>query len=64
MRVRPATAAAFLATTLSASVIPAAAQAADGAAPSDATFSNVVVNGGKDVVLGLATATGDFADVR
>ncbi|MGQ4375869.1 hypothetical protein ACN6K9_005675 [Streptomyces sp. SAS_267] len=55
MRVRPATAAAFLATTLSASVIPAAAQAADGAAPSDTTFSNVVVNGGKDVVLGLAT---------
>ncbi|MFI0965866.1 hypothetical protein ACH4S8_31405 [Streptomyces sp. NPDC021080] len=55
MRIRPATAAAFLATVLSASVIPAAAHAADRSAPSDATFSNVVVNGGKDIVLGLTT---------
>ena len=44
-----------LATALSAAVIPAAAQAAGRAAPSDTTFSNVVVNGGKDIVLGLTT---------
>ncbi|MFE1289801.1 hypothetical protein [Streptomyces sp. NPDC058751] len=55
MRVRPASAAAFLATVLSASVIPAAAQAAGTAAPGATTFSNVVVDGGKDVVLGLTT---------
>ncbi|MFF3891112.1 hypothetical protein [Streptomyces sp. NPDC001914] len=55
MRIRPATAAAFLATALSASAVPAAAQAADAAVPSDTTFSNVVVNGGKDIVLGLTT---------
>ncbi|MFF5145092.1 hypothetical protein ACFY6U_36180 [Streptomyces sp. NPDC013157] len=58
MRIRPAVAAVSLATGLSAltaSVLPAAAQAADRAAPSDTVFSHVVVNGGKDIVLGLTT---------
>ncbi|WP_128429874.1 hypothetical protein [Streptomyces cyaneus] len=57
MRIRPAVAVVSLATALSASVIPAAAQAAGrtAAASSDTTFSNVVVNGGKDIVLGLTT---------
>ncbi|MGQ5655714.1 hypothetical protein ACUJ8H_37810 [Streptomyces sp. EKR5.2] len=55
MRIRPATAAIFLATALSATVTPATAQAADRAASSDTTFSKVVVNAGEDVVLGLTT---------
>ncbi|MBO4254213.1 hypothetical protein [Streptomyces griseorubiginosus] len=55
MRIRPALAAVSLATALSVSVVPAAADAADRAAPSDTTFSDVVVNGGKDIVLGLTT---------
>jgi len=55
MRMRPAVAVTFLAATLSASVIPATAQAAEKAAADDTTFSNVVVNGGKDIVLGLTT---------
>ncbi|MER5436180.1 hypothetical protein [Streptomyces sp. NPDC002588] len=55
MRVRAAVAVVSLTTALSASFVPAAAQAADRAAPSDTTFSHVVVNGGKDVVLGLTT---------
>ncbi|MET8945768.1 hypothetical protein ABZX30_19840 [Streptomyces sp. NPDC004542] len=55
MRIRPTVAAVFLATALSASVIPAAAHAADRAAAGDTTFSDVVVNGGKDIVLGLST---------
>jgi hypothetical protein len=56
MRIRPAVAVVFCATALSVSVLPAAAQAADRpAASSDTTFSNVVVNGGKDIVLGLTT---------
>ncbi|MBW8796423.1 MAG: hypothetical protein JF597_23350 [Streptomyces sp.] len=58
MRIRPAVAAVSLATGLSAltaSVLPAAARAADRAAPSDTVFSHVVVNGGKDIVLGLTT---------
>ncbi|WP_371667088.1 hypothetical protein OG985_05440 [Streptomyces sp. NBC_00289] len=57
MRIRPVVTVVCLATALSASAsIPAAAQAADrSAAPSDTTFSNVVVNGGEDIVLGLTT---------
>ncbi|MEV6994445.1 hypothetical protein AB0N87_35590 [Streptomyces sp. NPDC093228] len=55
MRIRPATAAVFLATALSATVTPASAQAADRAASSDTTFSKVVVNAGEDIVLGLTT---------
>lgn len=58
MRIRPAGTAVSLAAALSAlsvSVIPAAAQAADRAASSDTVFSNVTVNGGKDIVLGLTT---------
>ncbi|MFF4540207.1 hypothetical protein [Streptomyces aureus] len=55
MRIRPAAAAAFLTTVLAASAPPAVADAADRAAPGDATFSKVVVNGGKDIVLGLTT---------
>ncbi|MFF7978655.1 hypothetical protein ACFZDK_05930 [Streptomyces sp. NPDC007901] len=58
MRIRPALAAVSLATGLSAlsvSVLPAAARAADRAASSDTVFSHVVVNGGKDIVLGLTT---------
>jgi hypothetical protein len=55
MRIRPAVAFVSLATALSASMIPAAAHAAGRAASGDTTFSNVVVNGGKDLVLGLTT---------
>ncbi|MFH8391454.1 hypothetical protein [Streptomyces sp. NPDC018036] len=55
MRVRPAATTAFLATVLSASALPAAAHAADLSSPGDTTFSKVVVNGGKDIVLGLTT---------
>jgi hypothetical protein len=55
MRIRPATAVASLTTALSVSVIPATAHAAAPAAASDTTFSHVVVNGGKDIVLGLTT---------
>ena len=56
MRFRPATVAFVSCTTaLSASVIPAAAGAADRAAVDETTFSHVVVNGGKDIVLGLTT---------
>ncbi|MFG2935880.1 hypothetical protein [Streptomyces sp. NPDC048282] len=56
MRIRPAVAAVSLATALSASVVPAAtAHAADRAASGPTVFSDVVVNGGKDIVLGLTT---------
>ncbi|MFF3335523.1 hypothetical protein ACFYWX_39330 [Streptomyces sp. NPDC002888] len=55
MRIRPAVAVVSCATAFSASMIPAAAQAEGRAASSDTTFSHVVVNGGKDVVLGLTT---------
>jgi hypothetical protein len=55
MRMRPTVAVTFLTATLSASMLPAAAHAADTAAADDTTFSNVVVNGGKDIVLGLTT---------
>ncbi|MFF7475012.1 hypothetical protein [Streptomyces sp. NPDC008092] len=58
MRIRPAVAAVSLATglaALAASVTPTAALAADRAASSGTVFSNVVVNGGKDIVLGLTT---------
>ncbi|MFG2952133.1 hypothetical protein ACGF5O_00195 [Streptomyces sp. NPDC048291] len=58
MRIRPAVAAVSLATGLSAlaaSVAPTAASAADRAAPSDTVFTHVVVDGGKDIVLGLTT---------
>ncbi|MFK0279764.1 hypothetical protein ACIQVL_04705 [Streptomyces sp. NPDC090499] len=58
MRIRPAVVALSLATALSAltaSVLPAAARAADRAAPGDTVFSHVVVNGGKDLALGLTT---------
>ncbi|WP_405988087.1 hypothetical protein [Streptomyces sp. NBC_00986] len=55
MRIRPAVSVAFLTATLSASVLPATARAADTAAADDTTFSNIVVNGGKDIVLGLTT---------
>ncbi|MEU3513991.1 hypothetical protein ABZ770_01565 [Streptomyces sp. NPDC006654] len=54
MRIRPAVTAVSLATALSVS-IPAAAHAADRAGSADTTFSHVVVNGGKDLVLGLTT---------
>ncbi|MGW2819829.1 hypothetical protein ACWC24_02330 [Streptomyces sp. NPDC001443] len=57
MRVRPAATVLSLATVLSASVIPVAAQAAGRAAADGTTFSNVVVDGGKDIVLGLTTRT-------
>ena len=55
MRMRPAVAATFLTATLSASMLPATAHAADRTVADDTTFSNVVVNGGKDIVLGLTT---------
>ncbi|WP_329264555.1 hypothetical protein OG223_51125 [Streptomyces sp. NBC_01478] len=55
MRMRPTVAVAFLTAALSASVLPATAHAADTAVADDTTFSNVVVNGGKDIVLGLTT---------
>ncbi|MEV5954702.1 hypothetical protein AB0M11_13150 [Streptomyces sp. NPDC051987] len=58
MRIRPAVTAVTLATgllALATSVLPAAAQAADRTASGDTTFSNIVVNGGKDIVLGLTT---------
>ena len=55
MRMRPAVAVTFLTAALSVSVLPATARAADTAAAGDTTFSNVVVNGGKDIVLGLTT---------
>ncbi|MET7981832.1 hypothetical protein [Streptomyces sp. NPDC005281] len=56
MRIRPAAATALLAAaTLSASTLPASAHAADRTAPGSTTFSKVVVNGGKDIVLGLTT---------
>ncbi|MDH6219629.1 hypothetical protein M2283_006968 [Streptomyces pseudovenezuelae] len=56
MRMRPAVTVTFLMTAaLSASVLPAAAQTADRTAADDTTFTNVVVNAGKDIVLGLTT---------
>ncbi|MGY5056297.1 hypothetical protein ACWDFR_19785 [Streptomyces sp. 900105755] len=58
MRIRPAVAAVSLATALSALAAPAAptsALAADRAASGDTVFSHVVVDGGKDIVLGLTT---------
>ncbi|MEV6761506.1 hypothetical protein AB0N16_12815 [Streptomyces sp. NPDC051105] len=55
MRIRPAVAVTSLTTALAVSVIPATAQAADRAASGGTAFSDVVVNGGKDVVLGLTT---------
>ncbi|MCX4976586.1 hypothetical protein [Streptomyces sp. NBC_00620] len=55
MRMCPAVAVAFLTIALSVSVLPATAQAADKAASSDTMFSNIVVNEGKDIVLGLTT---------
>jgi hypothetical protein len=55
MRMRPAVAVTILTATLSASVLPATAQAADKTAADDTTFSNVVVNEGKDIVLGPTT---------
>ena len=55
MRIRPAAAATFLTATLSASMLPATARAVDTAAADDTTFSHVVVDGGKDIVLGLTT---------
>ena len=56
MRIRPTVAAVSLAAgALSASVTPATAHTADRATPSDTVFSDVVVNGGKDIVLGLTT---------
>ncbi|MFJ9626292.1 hypothetical protein ACIRU8_01210 [Streptomyces sp. NPDC101175] len=55
MRIRPAVAVTFLTATLSASLLPATAQAANRTATDDTTFSNVVVNGGKDIVLAPTT---------
>ncbi|WP_133909699.1 hypothetical protein [Streptomyces sp. NBC_00582] len=55
MRIRSAVAVVSLATAVSASVVPAAAQAADRAVATPTTFSDVVVNGGKDIVLGPTT---------
>jgi hypothetical protein len=55
MRMRPAVAVTFLTVALTVSVLPATAHAADRAAADSTTFSNVVVNGGKDIVLGLTT---------
>ncbi|MGW5650088.1 hypothetical protein [Streptomyces humi] len=55
MRIRPVVTVLSLAFVLALPVSPAAARAASGAAPSDTTFSHVVVNGGKDIVLGLTT---------
>ncbi|MBK3573009.1 hypothetical protein JHN63_04050 [Streptomyces sp. MBT65] len=55
MRIRPTVAVTFLTAALSASVLPATAHAADTAVADQTTFSNVVVNGGKDIVLGLTT---------
>jgi len=55
MRMCPAVAVAFLTIALSPPALPATAQAADKAQSSDTTFSNVVVNRGKDIVLGLTT---------
>ncbi|MFG2131759.1 hypothetical protein ACGFNV_28610 [Streptomyces sp. NPDC048751] len=55
MRIRPAVAVVFGVTALSVSVPPATAHAASPAASSDTTFSKVVVNGGKDIVLDLTT---------
>ncbi|MFJ8111649.1 hypothetical protein [Streptomyces sp. NPDC096132] len=55
MRTRSAVAAMSVVTALSVSVTPMAAHAASPAAEADAVFSNVSVNGGKDVVLGLTT---------
>ncbi|KUO14088.1 hypothetical protein [Streptomyces sp. DSM 15324] len=55
MRIRSAVAVVSLATAVSASIVPAAAGAADGAAAGPTTFTHVVVNGGKDIVLGPTT---------
>ncbi|WP_416984448.1 hypothetical protein [Streptomyces sp. T028] len=55
MRIRSAVAVVSLATAVSASVVPAAAQAAPRVPIGGSTFSNVLVNGGKDIVLGLTT---------
>jgi hypothetical protein len=55
MRIRPAVAALTCATALSASMIPAAAAQTAVRAAGATTFSNVVVDGGKDIVLGLTT---------
>ncbi|MEU1510786.1 hypothetical protein ABZ490_01280 [Streptomyces sp. NPDC005811] len=52
MRIRSAVAVVSLATAVSASVVPAAAQAAARVPIGGSTFSNVAVNGGKDIVLG------------
>lgn len=54
MRNRPAVAAMSIATALSVSLIPAA-HAAQRTASGDTTFSHVVVNDGKDIVLGPTT---------
>ncbi|WP_340379852.1 hypothetical protein U5640_30950 [Streptomyces sp. SS7] len=55
MRIRSAVAVVSLATAVSASIVPAAAGAADRAAAGPTTFTHVVVNGGKDIVLGPTT---------
>ncbi|MER6347879.1 hypothetical protein ACWC10_24930 [Streptomyces sp. NPDC001595] len=55
LRLRPALAVVSGATALCAAMTPAAAHAAVPAASGDTTFSHVVVNGGKDIVLGLTT---------
>ncbi|MFD8724901.1 hypothetical protein ACFV2H_44885 [Streptomyces sp. NPDC059629] len=55
MRTRPAVTAVTLALALSALVVPAAARAADRTTTAGTTFTDVVVNGGKDIVLGLTT---------
>ncbi|MGW7240974.1 hypothetical protein [Streptomyces sp. NPDC054804] len=55
MRMRAVVVLLSLAACSSASVVPATARAADRAASGGTTFSDVVVNGGKDVVLGLTT---------
>ncbi|MFJ9379609.1 hypothetical protein [Streptomyces sp. NPDC101455] len=55
MRTSPVVAVTCLVAAFPASVLPATARAADTAAADDTTFSNVVVNGGKDIVLGPTT---------
>ncbi|MFD7878249.1 hypothetical protein ACFV5G_29820 [Streptomyces sp. NPDC059766] len=57
MSIRPAMTVASLATLVCVSVIPAAAQVAGRDTSGATTFSNVVVDGGKDIVLGLTTRT-------
>ena len=55
MRIRACAAAVSCAAVVSTALIPATAQAANGAATGQTVFSNVVVDGGKDIVLGLST---------